>query len=214
MTINTEPIYVAVLLESGESGGNRRTWLHLPATKKQFAGALDRIQAKDGDYFIADYTYRIPGMCRHEMKSAPLAVVNHLAARLSILNSEEITKLCAIWDTDHYFDTVRRLIDYTYATDSYTLLPGVSDEESLGAYYIDNPRKFAADATLKNSISRREFGKDLAEIENGVFSPFGYITSKIGWDLPEEDRRVPEHLNLRGWLNEDLYGNWEADYIV
>jgi hypothetical protein len=63
-------------------------------------------------------------------------------------------------------------------------------------------------------IDRYEYGAKLAELENGVFSPFGYITSKIGWDLWETERRVPEYLNLKGWLGEDLYGTWERDCIA
>jgi len=214
MTLNTEPIYIAVLLESGNGGGHRKTWLTLPAGKKRFTATLDRIQAKDGDFFIADYTHRVPGMSRRELRSNPLALVNFLAARLRTLYDSDIEKLCAIWDTDHYFNTVGELIDFTFNTHEYRLKPGVRDAEALGNLYLGKPEKIAEGMKHSRFIDRHEYGTKLAERENGLFSPHGYVTSNIGWDLPVTERRVPEHLNLKGWLGEDLYGDWEADYIV
>ena len=212
MNTNSVPTYIAVSLENTETA-SLSTWLPLPATKKQFSEALERIKAVDGGFAIAGYTHLVPGMCRKELNLASLAAVNHLAARLKKLGEDEITKLCAIWDTDHYFCTVAELIDYTFNTDSYTLLPDICDAEALGAYHTGGSGKIAGDARIIGCIDRRELGLKLAEMENGQFSPFGYITSKIGWDLNETVRRIPESLNLKGWLGEDLYGNWKGDYI-
>jgi hypothetical protein len=50
---------------------------------------------------------------------------------------------------------------------------------------------------------------NLAASEDGVFVPQGYLTSKIGWEHNNSLRAVPDSLNLRGSLNEDLYGDWE-----
>ena len=207
MLTNKQPLYIAVLLKNGD----RQIWLPLPATKKRFAAALDSIRAENGSFSIVEYTGRVPGLGRKILSETPLAVVNHLAYRLSKLSGDEITILCAIFDTDYWLDTVGRLIDYTYATDSYSLLPGICDAEALGRYSIGSPGTVIVGQN--QSADHHEFGKSLAEREKGAFSPHGYVTSKIGWDLPEKERRVPEHLNLKGWLGEDIYGDWEADYI-
>ena len=208
MMKSTQPLYLAVRLESED----RKIWLPLPATKKQFAAALESIGAENGNFSIAEYTGRVPGLGRKILSETPLSVVNHLAYRLSRLTDEDIVKLCAIFDTDYWFDTAGQIIDYSFATDSYTLLPGVTDAEALGRYYVGDSGAVAACAKLKECIDRREFGKRLAEKEKGAFSPHGYVTSKIGWDLPEKERRVPGHLNLKGWLGEELYEDWEADH--
>jgi hypothetical protein len=163
---------------------------------------------------IADYTHRVPGMCKRELNTTPLALVNFLAARLKTLFPQDIQTLCAIWDTDHYFDTVGRLIDYTYNRFSYKLLPGIRDAEALGNLILGKPDKVIAGIKNSHFIDRYEYGVKLAKKENGVFSPFGYITSKIGWDLQETERRVPAYLNLKGWLGEDLYMDWEGDRIA
>ena len=214
MKLNTEPMYIAVLLESGTGKEKRSTWLSLPAGKKRFAEALKRIRAENGNFIIADYTHRVPGMCKRELKTTPLALVNFLAARLKTLYDEDVIKLCAIWDTDHYFDTVGRLIDYTYNKFDYKLKPGIRDAEALGHLYLGKPEKVVENMKHTRFIDRYEYGAKLAAQENGVFSPYGYITSKIGWDLPETERRVPEYLNLKGWLGEDLYADWEGDRIA
>jgi len=217
MPINKKlPMYIAVQLEDGDAiGCRRRAWLPLPATQAQFSKTLDRIQLERGDIIIADYAKKVPGLSHHSLMATPLAVVNHLADRLTKLNCEQILTLCAVCDTGYYFDTVERLIDYTYTTDSYTLLPGVTDEEALGQYYIGKSGMVVANAKLKTCIDRREFGKKLAAMEDGLFTPHGYLTSKIGWNpTPNIERAVPEALNLTGCLGEDLYGNWEDESIV
>jgi hypothetical protein len=201
------PMYIAVQLESGD----KRIWLPLPATRTKFDAALEKIGARsNGDFHISDYAHRVPLMSVSKLMKTPLSVVNHLASRLNKLSDDEILKFCAVNDTDYYFETVGRIIDFTYQTNEYTLLPGINDEEALGVYYIGDRKHIIAEARIKQCIDRREFGKSLAEMENGVFTPHGYLSSKIGWDLPSTTGRpVPDSLWLKGYLGEEIYGNWE-----
>jgi hypothetical protein len=117
-------------------------------------------------------------------------------------------KLCAISDSEYYFERVWLLIDYTYKPDNYTLLPGITDEEALGQYYLGNPNTALPDTKFKQCVDRYEYGKKLAELEKGVFTSLGYVTSKTGWETKYKARHIPEPLNLRGYLNEDLYGDY------
>jgi hypothetical protein len=213
MKLNTEPMYIAVLLENTDEAIKRQAWLTLPATTRRFAAVLQQIQAHDGNFRIAEYTHRVPGMSRKELKLASLAAVNYLAARLRKLTAEDITKLCAIWDSDHYFNTVGSLIDYTFDTDKYAIIPGIRDAEALGVRYLGKTDKVLAGVRHSHLIDRYEYGKKLAAMEKGVFTPHGYVTSSIGWDLPEAVRRIPKYLNLKGYLGEDLYGDWTGDYV-
>jgi hypothetical protein len=55
MKLNTEPMYIAVLLESGEGKDKRSTWLPLPVGKKRFNDALKRIHAENGHFYCGLY---------------------------------------------------------------------------------------------------------------------------------------------------------------
>ena len=200
------PMYIAVQLE-GTSG--KRIWLPLPATKEQFNAAIGKVDGDCGCFAIKEYNCRIPAMSRHMLEITPLSIVNYLALRLNKLEDDEILKLCAICDSDYYFDRVGQFLDYTFQTCSYTLLAGITNEEALGIYHIGDPKNHIADSILTQFLDRREFGRKLAEAEKGAFTAHGYLTSSIGWDLPSSMRRVPDSYNLKGYLGEDLYGNWQ-----
>jgi len=206
------PLCIAVQFEN--TATRAHMWLPLPVTKTRFTESLGKIGASHSDFAVIDYAVVAPYISVYKLMRTPLANVNHLASRLNKLTCYEITKLCAINSTDMYFDGVAPLIEFTYHTNDYTLLPGITDEEMLGEYHMGNPHQYAGSIPLKQHIDRREFGRKIAESENGVFSSFGYITARNGWDnYSDTPRLVPESLNLKGCIGEDIYGNYEeADY--
>jgi hypothetical protein len=207
MKVNKKlPMYIAVHLENTDA--NRKIWLPLPATKEQFADALDKIGAVNGNFRISGYDRRTPGINYETLMCAPLSLVNHFAARLLMLSDADLLKLCAIAGGRYCFEPMWLLVDYTYNPGNYTLLPGVCDEETLGNYYLGKSCA-AVGSALRKSLDRYEYGKRLAELEKGEFTALGYITSKDQWQTKYHARRVPESLNLRGYLGEDLYGDWE-----
>ena len=201
---NKMPMYIAVQLENG----NKNVWLPLPATKERFSEALQRIGGQNGSFIIKQYNCRVPAIGRYMLMEEPLAVVNYLASRLNKLYDFEVLTLCAICDSDNYFYSAQQFIDYTFQTHCYTLLPGITDEEMLATRYL-NIKNSKSDIQLKEFVDKRKLGKQLAADENGVFVAHGYLTSLIGWKLPPSERRVPDSLNLKGVLNEDLYGDYE-----
>jgi len=201
------PMYIAVQLMNTDT--RRCVWLPLPATKDEFAAALNRIGVKNGNFQIVDYNRRVPGVTIDTLMCAPLCAVNHFASRLNRLTDADLLKLCAIGDSNYYFGMIWQLIEYTYKPDNYTLLPGICDEESLGRYYLGNEHAAVHGAKLRQCIDRYEYGKRLAEMESGAFTALGYITSKDKWSSKRKPRPVPDSLNLRGYLNEDLYGDWD-----
>ena len=203
------PMYIAAQLENSKTCD--RVWLTLPVSKDRFAAALAKISVTRGEFVVSDYAVKVPKLSQRMLKQTPLAAVNYLAARLNTLTDDAIIKLCAICDTDYYFDYIGQYIDYTYSPGDYTLLPGITDAEALGEYYLGGNRRIIADARLNKCVDRREYGKNLAAVENGVFSPLGYITSKSNWSYKFKDRAVPEHLNLKGFIGEDIYADWEED---
>ena len=201
------PMYITVQLENGD----KRVWLPLPATITQFQTSVEKIDGQDGNFTIRDYAMKVPKLSKADLMGVSLALVNFLAARLMKLNDYEILKLCAISDSEYYFCDIENYIDYTFQPGKYKLLQGVTDEEKLGDYYIRRPGLFFGGAKQKRCIDRREYGQRLAETEKGAFTPHGYITSRIGWNLLPKQRHIPDSLNIKGCIGENLYGDWEAE---
>jgi hypothetical protein len=184
-------------------------WLPLPASTDKFHAALKSIGGENGGFKIREYNCRVPAMGRSMLMEAPLATANYLAARLNKLYDFEILLLCAVCDSEYYFDRVGQFIDFTFQTFSYHLQAGITDEEKLGAYHISHPKHYLAGVDQRQLITRREFGAKVAALEKGVFTPHGYLTSSIGWNLPPQERVIPPSLNLTGYLGEHIYGDWD-----
>jgi len=51
----------------------------------------------------------------------------------------------------------------------------------------------------------------MAKSENGAFTPHGYLTSKIGWNKPPKKRHIPDFLNIKGCIGENLFGDQEDE---
>jgi hypothetical protein len=204
--LNELPVWVSVQLENTETG--RQTWLALPATKARFADALESIGGAGGNFRIADYNGFGTGLTAPEAMQAPLSVMNYLAYRLRRLTSREILILRAVSSSEHYFDQADQVIDFTFRAKEYRLLHGITDAEKLGWYCLGNPSA-AVGNSPRQTIDLYEYGKNLAAGQIGVFTSLGYLTGPVGWNVRSETRPVPASLNLRGCLNEDLYGDWE-----
>jgi hypothetical protein len=150
------------------------------------------------------------GLICDELKDSAISVINYLAARMHELTPDEILKLRAIIESKHYFNSAEQLIDYTFHTDRYALLQGITDEEQLGRYYLGSSG-FDFSSPGNESVSRYEYGAKLAAAECGAFVPQGYITSKTRWDIPYEYHPVPGSLDLHGFLFNDLCGDFSEE---
>ena len=55
----------------------------------------------------------------------------------------------------------------------YKRYPGIRNAEDLGSAYLGSPH--TAIVPPKRRIDRAEYGRRLAELEGGIFTPLGYI---------------------------------------
>lgn len=58
---------------------------------------------------------------------------------------------------------------------SYRINPHIRTPEDLGNAYLGDPKTSIVPVALENRIDRAEYGRKLAEVECGRFTPFGYI---------------------------------------
>lgn len=53
--------------------------------------------------------------------------------------------------------------------------PHIRTPEELGIAYLGNPQTAIVPVPRKNLIDRAKYGRKLANLENGIFTPFGYF---------------------------------------
>jgi len=206
----TKKIQLHIAVQLMNTDTKRRIWLNLPVTKDDFAEAVSKIGAERGNLKITGYNRRIPGLAMSVIMESPLSVVNHFASRINKLSDSNILKLGGIGDGLYYFEYMWQFVHFTYKPDDYTLLPGICDAEALGNYYLDGKTSAVQDSKSDLFIDRYEYGKNLAEFDKGYFTSHGYIMSKDKWSLKRKTHPVPESLDIRGYLGEDLYGDWDS----
>ena len=210
MTEPKIPMYISVQLENGCGNDVKRVWLPLPATKKQYKAAKEKIHRHCCATVINQYSVKVPGISQSMLMDAPLSKVNHLAKRLATLDKDQIIKLCAICDSEMDFYNVEQFIAYTYNTKKYTLVPEIMNEEDLGRYDLDKYALSKSGKFLKNFVDPHKFGFYIARLEKGEFTSLGYITKEHGWH-GEKPYPVPDILDLKGDFGEELYGEFDIE---
>jgi len=56
----------------------------------------------------------------------------------------------------------------------YLLIPHIQTPEDLGVAMLGNPHASITPAFHENRINRAEYGRRVAELEGGLFTPHGY----------------------------------------
>ena len=200
---------IAVLLENDD----KRVWLQLPANKSQFAAALEKIDGVCGNFTIKEYSGRVPSLKAKMLMEKPLSLVNYLAWRLNKLNEDDILKLCAIGESDMRFDTVEQFIEYTYTAEKYMLDVKIMNEKELGQRELDKIDFKILPPNFRKYINFHDLGTGIALKQKGEFTSLGYLTGAKGWDLPPKERHILDFLNLKGYINDDLYGDYSNEFI-
>ena len=199
----TIPLYIAVEFLSTET--YESLWITLPVAKEYFNFWRDGIR-------INGYDTTVPGLSAYKLTDVPFAVVNHLAARLNMLNGEQTLKLTAIMSNySTQFKTPEQIIDYTYNPDRYTLIPGISTHWEVGQYRISELDFSGLPSALIECFDETRFGHKIARQEDGWFTPLGYISTKDKWDKPARKRRVPASWDIKDKNGEDITGKWQDD---
>ena len=199
------PLYIAVKICS-KSSYRGSTWFPLPMTKDYFCAMVSIVCNSWDDISISTYETSIPGLFSFELMDVPFAVVNHLAARLNMLDDEQAMKLTAIMSEYCRFESVEQIIGYTYSPDKYTLIPDIHTYGALGRFRVAEMDLTGFPASVFRCIDHDALGREATYQENGVFTPHGYVSSKDGWRKSGAKRRIPALWDIKNENGEDLYG--------
>jgi len=201
------PLFISIRLKSKKDDLND-LWLPLPVTKEQFLTAVDAVCDCWDDLKIDWYSSTVPGLFSTKIQETPLAVLNHLAARLNSLTDGQILTLTAIMGSWIHFDSVEEIIEYTYNPGSYAFAPGIYTHEQLGRLRVSELDFKGLPRGIRESIDPEIFGILTTVNETGWFTPIGYVSSKNGARLrlaAKKRRVVPDALDIKGVNGEDLY---------
>ena len=188
------------LLEQGKQG----VWLDLPTTTETLQAALRDVGItadNPQDFFINGYScpedrhLAIPyGM----VLAADVDELNFLAARLGQLDAAEIAELnAALQNPRGGFENIGQIIDYTENVDYYVHLPDVRGDGQLGDYYLNRSGMVDMPEEWKAGIDTAQFGRHIAQQEQGVFTQYGYLVrSGDEWQRVHEGQPVPEEYRV------------------
>ena len=171
-------------------------WLKLPTTAEEVKALFSRIGV-DGvlyeEFFITDYSTNLAGM-QNLGEYESLDDLNYLAALVSELQDWELEKFEAAAVYGDHSGNVQELINLAQNLDCYEYYPGVSDNDDLGRYLIDELEYEQIPDNLVNYIDYEAYGRDFSINESGDFVDGGYISRNDvdfkkhydGHDLPDE----------------------------
>lgn len=188
------------LYEQGKDG----VWLDMPTTTEQLQAALRQIGISADnpqDFFINGYSYpegQRLALPYDMVLDADVDELNFLAARLGQLDVAEIAELnAALQNPKGGFASIGQIIDFTENTDYYVHLPDVHTAAALGDYYLNRSGMVDMPQEWKSGIDTTQFGRYIAQQEQGAFTEYGYIVkSGDDWQRVHEGQPVPEEYRV------------------
>ena len=187
-------------LEQGKQG----VWLDLPTTTETLQAALRDVGItadNPQDFFINGYSCpedRHLAIPYDMVLAADVDELNFLAARLGQLDAAEIAELnAALQNPRGGFESIGQIIDYTENVDYYVHLPDVRGDGQLGDYYLNRSGMVDMPEEWKAGIDTAQFGRHIAQQEQGVFTQYGYLVrSGDEWQRVHEGQPVPEEYRV------------------
>ena len=188
------------LYEQGKDG----VWLDMPTTTEQLQAALRQIGISADnpqDFFINGFSYpegQRLALPYDMVLAADVDELNFLAARLGQLDAAEIAELnAALQNPKGGFASIGQIIDFTENADYYVHLPDVHTAAALGDYYLNRSGMVDMPQEWKAGIDTAQFGRHIAQQEQGAFTEYGYIVkSGDKWQRVHEGQPVPEEYRV------------------
>ena len=179
-------------------------WLDLPTTTEQVQAALRQIDISSDNpqgLFISGYfaeeekRFAIP---YNMVLASNVDELNFLASRLETLSAGERAELnAALQAPQSELSSIGRIIDFPENVDYYVHLPEVHGPAQLGDYYLNRSGMVDIPEEWKGGIDTAQFGRYVAQQEQGVFTEYGYLVkSGDAWQKVHEGQPVPEEYRV------------------
>lgn len=175
--------------------------LELPTTTEALQAVLLSIGVDGKRYeeiYLADCITNVSGLASHLNRFDSVDELNYLAALLEELeDSGGLDKFEAALALGEYTGSTKDLINLAQNLDCYDLYPGVTDEEKLGYYMVDEMCALKIPEEIQGYFDYEAYGRDIFLNETSEFTDQGYICNNGGKfiehysgrdDLPEEHR--------------------------
>ena len=181
---------------------DRQEWLALPTDADKVRALFDRLgiepvsrpQGSKADYYVS----AVENLPFQELdavigKYDTIDGLNWLASRLEALDEKELATMQAAMIVGNYW-RLPEVIDLTYNTEFYVLLPDVQNEMQLGHYYLDDSGMVQMPESWKPVVDDWSLGVVVMEQEKGQFTPQGYLVpSGDEWrEVCGKERMIPE----------------------
>ena len=102
--------------------------------------------------------------------------LNFLASRLETLSTGERAELnAALQAPQSELFSIGRITDFPENVDYYVHLPDVRGPAQLGDYYLNRSGMVDMPEEWKGGIDTAQFGRYVAQQEQGVFTQYGYL---------------------------------------
>ena len=191
------------LFEQGKQG----VWLDLPTTAEKLQAALRDVGITTDnpqDFFINGYSCpedRHLAIPYDMVLAADVDELNFLAARLGQLDAAGIAELnAAMQNPRGGFESISQIIDYADNVDYFVHLPDIHSAAALGDYYLNRSGMVDMPQEWKAGIDTAQFGRHIAQQEQGAFTEYGYIVkSGDEWQRVHEGQPVPEEYRVMSY---------------
>ncbi len=157
-----------------------------PATTIEIENAFQKARVqKGGEYFVEIISSpKIPKLGEVYIDGGiNIVELNLLAERVNLLSDEQLTVFNAMFensidDNDMMAPSLEELINMTYGLDKMVPIHGITTDEELGEFVIDNNLSEAlqtASEDVLEYVSLKIVGQKFREMEGGVFYNGAYI---------------------------------------
>ena len=194
----------SIQLQNRQQQGRDGIWLDLPTTTEQVQAALRQIGISSDNpqgLFISGYfaeeekRFAIP---YNMVLASNVDELNFLASRLETLSTGERAELnAALQAPQSELSSIGRITDFPENVDYYVHLPDVHGPAQLGDYYLNRSGMVDMPEGWKGGIDTAQFGRYVAQQEQGVFTEYGYLVkSGDAWQKVHEGQPVPEEYRV------------------
>lgn len=205
--------------------------IKLPATPYEILDGLEKAHIADGKLYMEVISEKLD--CLSEMLSPTtnLHELNHLAERLSVMSDWELNcfegmVMMETAKTDNSPIPLERLINFTHSIGDCQIAYGVSDDKSLGKFYVDNDFPVIPEnlpEVLYEMLDYEAIGRKQRTGEGGVFTDKGYVVHsgeiaqiyKSGDAAPQEKPNYTIMLEVcKGYFNDPAYDNKLSEFLL